>query len=188
MKNKKILDRIAQIVANEHKMEVHEIFENTRRRDLTDIRSMFHYLAHKYSEESLQSIGNYSFLAGRDKPHNHASVLHGKNKIMSFVVYDRDIAERVERMENRVIDYTNNSKHFKKRKQTQITKIVDLVFADKDEDFINMIYQVVTKSYRSKDKSTLKQCIRHLDQKYYEGIYQTTQNDSGVGVVQGSEN
>lgn len=188
MKNKKILDRIAQIVANEHKIEVADIFQNTRKRNVSDVRSMFHYLAQKYSEESLQSIGDYSFLAGREKPHNHASVLHGKNKIISLAVYDREIAEKLDRMESKVIEYTNNSKHFKKRKQTQITKIVDLVFADKDEDFINMIYQVVTKSYRSKDKSTLKQCIRHLDQKYYERVYQATQNDSGLGVVQGSEN
>ena len=87
-KKYKSLEIIAKIIADKHNKTPDFIFFDTRVREIIDLRSMFFYFATRYTRLSLSDIGKFSQYMGRDKPHNHASVLHNANKICDMITVD----------------------------------------------------------------------------------------------------
>jgi chromosomal replication initiation ATPase DnaA len=55
-----VIESIAKAVADYYGMEASMLFQNTRRRDVTDKRAIFHFLCHKHTDLSLQQIGRFA--------------------------------------------------------------------------------------------------------------------------------
>ncbi len=183
MKNKKILDRIAYIIADAKGVEPTYMFQNNRKQDVTDMRSIFHYITVRNTKETLSAIGQYSKTMGREKGHDHASVLHGKRKIESLMQFDKKLSRDVQEIEDRVLWVVNSEAFIARKKQKQINEIIDLVFQEEDETFIDLLYGFIGRAYSNKNTETINIFIDFLNSLDDEGIHQTTQDNSGVGVV-----
>jgi len=183
MKNKRNLDKIANIIAEHEDVEPSFMFQNNRKREVTDTRSIFHYMSAKYSQESLASIGKYSQIAGRNAPHNHASVLHGKRKVENIMQFDKKFCRKIEKIEDKVRRFIDTENYYKERNQKQVREIIDFIYEQNDDNLIDLIHKLMLSAYKSKSEESIIECITILEKAENEGIYKATQNDTSVGVV-----
>ncbi len=85
------------------KIDQEEMKGKARFRELVDARHIFCYLAyHSISEHTLKEIGNF---INKD----HATVLHGKNKIADLIQSDRGIHEKVETLKGMLGRFTSEA-------------------------------------------------------------------------------
>ena len=147
------LDVISEIIQKKHKVESSYIFQNTRQRDVSDLRKVFFYMAKEFTKLSLQCIGDYSKYRGRGKSHNHATVLYNANAVKDWMSIDKAYKHYIDDLANEI-------------KYAEITQ----------------------KLYENKDLiGNLADTINELviNKLSDEGIHQTTQEDSRLGMVQG---
>ena len=183
MKNKKVIDRIAAIVADHNHVKPEYMFQNNRKQDVSDIRSVFQYMCTKYTKETLSDIGMYSKIMGRKRHHDHASVLHSKKKITALIQFDKKLRISVNEIEEKVLRVVDSEAFKTKKKQKQINEIIDVVFEEEDERFIELIHNFIGKAYHNRNEENILKCIDFLNTIKDEGIHQTTQDNIGVGVV-----
>lgn len=88
------LNVIAKNVCDYFNIETIDLVRNTRKVEVIKARHFFFYFAHKLSGKSYESIGDYTEKElGRSTPYNHASILHGKRNIESFINLYEDYNE-----------------------------------------------------------------------------------------------
>lgn len=77
-------------------MDPLEIFQKTRKGTVVFPRQLFHYLAAKWTANTLAKIGNYGNEAYRSGYYDHATVLHSK-KLISNLLYinDKEVCESI---------------------------------------------------------------------------------------------
>lgn len=183
MKNRKVVDRIAAIVADHNHVRPEYMFQNSRKQDISDIRSVFQYMCTKYTRETLSDIGMYSKIMGRKRHHDHASVLHSKKKITSLIQFDKKFRINVGEIEEKVLKVVDNEAFKAKKKQKQINEIIDVVFEEEDDRFIELIHDFIGKAYHNRNEENILKCIDFINTIKDEGIHQATQDNTGVGVV-----
>jgi len=70
-------------------MDTEKIFANHRKREVVEVRQLLFYLIRKHCKLSLHAIGLLPQCFGIDKSYNHATVLHGCNRIQDRVDVER---------------------------------------------------------------------------------------------------
>ena len=183
MKNKKIVDRISIIVSEYYNVSRHYMFQNNRKQDVADLRSIFHYMCARLTKETLSDIGKYSKIMGRNKAHDHASILHGKRKIEGLIQFDKKLRVEVNEIEEKILKVIDHESFKSKKKQKQINEIIDVVFEEEDENFIKLIHSFISKTYKNRSEENIKKYLNIINKIDDEGIHQATQNNIGLGVV-----
>ena len=184
-KLKNQFDIIAKVIAEHHHVQPEYLFRNTRRRDVVDLRAMFFYFASRHTTASLNKIGSYSLEMGREKAHNHATVLYQIKKTKSLMYIDKKFRENVEEIENKLRFYVDYEQLKKDEIQEHRDSIVNLIYSEQDIDFLSALHDVTKSIYE--DRTLLKTfkglaLVRKL-QRGNEGIHKTTPQDTGLGVV-----
>lgn len=88
--------RIIQVVSDEHHLTPNALFYETRRRHIIEPRQIALYLIKLYSFRSLESIGKIALEYKRERPYNHATVLHACKTIENLIKTDVEIKTKVE--------------------------------------------------------------------------------------------
>lgn len=188
-KKYKSLKIIAKIIADKHEKTPEFIFFDTRVREIIDLRSMFFYFATRYTRLSLADIGKFSQYMGRSKPHNHATVLHNANKICDMITVDRELREKINELENEIKYYVDYDRYWFDEISNYKKIIVHQVHKEHDLDFITKFCDITTILHENKEFLGMtadlvqEELNRKLERINDEGIHQTTQEDTGLGVV-----
>ena len=177
-----VLNKIAKIVADEFEVDVEYIFQNTRKHKVTDIRSIFHYMAHKYTSKTLQKIGDYSMDMGRGEPHNHATVLYGYQKCRRLIDVDKEFRENVKNIQDKVERQLTYERYVNKKSSLVITSIIDRIFYKTDYEYLESVDTLLNLLYFAEDKNDINKLIA-IQKATNEGIHQAPSDDSGLGVV-----
>jgi len=177
-----VLHKIAKIIADEFQVEPTYIFQNTRKHKVTDMRCIFHFMAHKYTSNTLQKIGEFSEIMGRGEPHNHATVIYGYNKVKRLVEVDKEFKEKVLNIVEKVERQLTYDRYVNKKSSLTISNIIDRIFFEDDYEYLDSLDSLINLLYENKNKSDIDQLI--LQQKATnERVHQATSDDSGLGVV-----
>lgn len=185
MDKDKTLLIIAEVIAESKGREAEFLFRNTRRRENVDLRSEFHFFAHKYSRLSLTRIGEFSKVMGRKNPHNHATVIHNRKKVKDFSSISKKYNERIGRLDDKIktlVDYENGAERvLNENKQ----KIVSYIYQDSDSEFIELFYELTKLNYETKNKQLLSEFINKTKNiaEQNEGIHKTAPLNTQLGVV-----
>jgi hypothetical protein len=108
------VERILSTVCSHLKVDSEEIKGRSRVRKIADARHIFCYLAYHSSDNpTLKEIGN---LISKD----HASVLHGKNKIVDLVTTDRRTNETIEALRVKLGRFSDDDVENKKITQAHV--------------------------------------------------------------------
>lgn len=186
-KLKNQFDIISKVVAEHHGVQPEYLFRDTRLRAVVDLRAMFFYFASRHTNASLNKIGSYSIIMGRETPHNHATVLYQIKKTKSLMYIDRKFRENVEEIENKLRFYVDYEQLKKDEIQEHRDSIVNLIYSEQDIDFLSALHDITKSIYE--DRVLLKTfkglALIKKHQRDNEGIHKTTQKDTGLGVVQG---
>ena len=176
MEKNKTLLIIAEVVAESSGREAAFLFKNTRKRENVDLRSEFHFFAHKYSRLSLTKIGEFSMLMGRRTPHDHSTVIHNRKKVEDYLSVNKKYKDRIQRLNEVIkslVDYeTGAERRSNERKQ----EIVSYIYQDSDSEFIELFYELTKLQYETKNKQLLSEFINIIKNKaeQNEGIHKTT--------------
>ena len=68
-----------------------DVFENTRKIEIVEVRSLLAFILYKYEKMKLQQIAE--FFQSQGKTSSHSSVLHAVNTFETNVQYNRKIGE-----------------------------------------------------------------------------------------------
>jgi chromosomal replication initiation ATPase DnaA len=101
------LDVISSIIQKKHKVDSSYIFQNTRQRDVCDLRKVFFYMAKEFTTLSLQCIGDYSKYRGRGESHNHATVLYSTSAVKDWMSVDIKYKEYIDDLANEIKFYVD---------------------------------------------------------------------------------
>lgn len=95
------LNHIAEVIADFYKMEVHELFLNTRRREIAYKRQMFFHFAERYFQFQLNhtTIGYFPIQHG-GRVFDRNTVRHAIKTVQDTIEYDKIL-----RNEYNIIDY-----------------------------------------------------------------------------------
>lgn len=167
------IQAIAYAVAHHYKIKVSDLFEDTRKRSVSDKRSVFFFFAYKYSGRTLTEIGEFAIAYGRRVPYNHATVIHSYKKITELKEFDRTIADDVQTLENYIVMNILTEKQrladsFYKRQE-----IIRDLYQEQDMEYVDLVYQLLKVLNTDKNKDRLVKSIEHYKTLYHEGIHKT---------------
>ena len=89
------LKLISELICQYYNLQEFQIFSKSRIRDLVIPRQMFHYLARKYTNETLNNIATYSPF----RYFTHANVLYSKKTIDNLSSYSNVVMQDVKYFE-----------------------------------------------------------------------------------------
>ncbi|AGO47417.1 DnaA protein [Cellulophaga phage phi19:3] len=89
-------DFILKLVCEYNEITPEVLFSNTRKRDLIYTRQKFFYLCYRFTKPSLKEIGKISKENGRNRVHDHASVLHGYKTISDHYETYKDLKQEID--------------------------------------------------------------------------------------------
>ena len=162
-----VIHNIAQAVAEYYDMPIEKLFENTRKRTVTDKRAIFHFLCHKHTDLSLQQIGNFSEVYGR-KPYNHATVIHNIKKCRTLVKVDKRFSIDLLHLDA----YVTKNIIVKKEKEVLINQNIQLMlerwFESESREYLECLSDIAEILHSQQDLNVVRKWIDT-----YEGIYQT---------------
>jgi hypothetical protein len=182
------LDVISEIIQKKHKVDSSYMFQNTRLRDVSDLRKVFFYMAKEFTKLSLQCIGDYSKYRGRGKSHNHATVLYNANAVKDWMSIDTAYKHYIDDLANEIKFYVDYEQYQLDECNKYKKQIVSHIYKDDNLDFLIKYAEIAQKLYENKDLiGNLADTINELviNKLSDEGIHQTTQEDSRLGMVQG---
>ncbi len=107
--DEKISKTLVNQVCNFYRISDKDLFSKTRKREIVIPRQVFFYLCKKHTKLSLSKIGLISLKYGRKKELDHASVLHGINKIKNTSSTEKSLLKSVELLDKLITpekDYT----------------------------------------------------------------------------------
>lgn len=188
-KRYKDLEIISKIIAKKYNKTPESIFEKTRVREIIDLRGMFFYFATRHTTLSLNDIGKFSLLMGRDKQHHHATVLHSVNRVYDMMFTEKDFRETIDELDNEIKYYVDYDRlHYD---QISIYKkiISNKVHQEQDLDFLSKFSGLTTILYENKEFLDItadlvqEKLTRKLQKITDEGIHKTAQEDIRLGMV-----
>jgi hypothetical protein len=183
----KTLDIISDIIERRHDKEKGYLFRDTRRREVADLRKMFFYFAQKFTRLSLQAIGDYSKVRGRNSPHNHATILYSVRVVKDIADVDKDFRKELQELENEIKFYADYEQYMFDEANIYKKRIVRKIYEEEDLNFLLKYSQITENLYENKNlvdilADKVNEVVT-LDRINNEGIHKTTQEDSGLGVV-----
>jgi hypothetical protein len=181
-----VLDTISDIITKKHKKEKDFLFLDTRRRDVCDLRKIFFYMATEFTKMSLQTIGNYSQYRGREKPHNHASILYSAARVKDWMSVDRSYKDEIEELRNEIKYYVDYDQYIYDQANVYKKNIAKKAYEEDDIWFIERVSKITDKLYENKNLADiLADKINEVItiHKRNEGLHQATQEDTRLGVV-----
>ena len=92
-----LLDTIIKIVAQHYSVSLNDIRSKKRHQDIAVVRQVAFYMMKKFSNSSLQAIGNY--IGGRD----HSTVIHAIGKVESLRETSTPFAQKLKMIEQEII-------------------------------------------------------------------------------------
>jgi len=100
------IETIQSIVCNHYGITPKTLFKASRKREIIEVRHIFHYLAKKYTRQTYKKIGGYS-------NRNYATVMHSVNHINDMKFTDKNfelVVEEIEIYVNELSDILKNHK------------------------------------------------------------------------------
>lgn len=88
--NKEIIDKIINEVCKYYSFTPIEVFNETRKKEIVQVRQLCQYLILKYTKLSLHKVGEVSSYYGRKRKHNHATIIHSVKEVEYRVETDLD--------------------------------------------------------------------------------------------------
>lgn len=87
------MDRVdvLNVVCDYFGITPYELFQNTRSREVVYQRFFYFLFCRKYTKQSTFKIGDLAVKYGRNKPLDHATVLHGVNTMYDLIRYDKPL-------------------------------------------------------------------------------------------------
>lgn len=184
-----VLDIISEIISKHYQKDKNYLFQDTRRREVSDIKKVFMYMARMYTKYSMDTIGQYFKDRGRLKKHNHATVLYSVTKVEDWISIDKEYAEEINELSNE-IKYYIDYERFVKDKTNDIKKnIVKKLYNEYDLKFIEVFSKITDYLYENKElidfmaEEIDEIADETINKMEYEGLYKITQKDLGLGVV-----
>ena len=164
MKTNVILS-IATAIADYYDIEVSSLFANTRKRDITDKRAIFHFLCHKHTDLSLQDIGRFAEKFDRTA-YNHATVIHNIKKSKTLMKVDKRFAIDLLHLDA----YVTKNVIVKKEKEILINKNIQLMlerwFEQESKEYLDCLSSIAEILHTEEDLSKIKIWIGQ-----YEGVH-----------------
>ena len=182
-KNRKELPHIAKIIGYANKVKPEFLFQNTRKADVVHLRSLFHYMAKKLTRKTLKEIGDFSMKMGRPHGHHHASVLHAYHKIKGYAQIDKSFAKKLDQLEERISKVLFLEKFNSRKAIEHCEFIINQIMDEDDNEWLEALHDLISDLYKEKRKQDIVDLRNELIIKYNERIYQTSQDDTGMGVV-----
>lgn len=177
-----VLHKVAKIVADRFEVEPKYIFQNTRRHKVTDIRSIFHFMSNRYTNQRLQRIGEFSQLMGREEPHSHASIIYSCKKVKSLYAVDKKFKEDVDFISDKIEKQLTYDKYVTKKSSLTISNIIDRIFYENDYEYLDALDILISLLYEHKDITDIFSLIEK-QKATNERVHQATSDDSELGVV-----
>lgn len=181
-----VLDTISNIIVKKHEKEKDFLFLDTRRREVCDLRKVFFFMATEFTKMSLQTIGNYSKYRGRKNPHNHASILYSVAKVRDWMSIDKVYKQEIEDLKNEIKYYVDYEQYVFDQANVYKKNIAKKAYEEEDLWFIERVSKITDKLYENKNLADiLADKINEVItiHKRNEGLHQTTQEDTRLGVV-----
>ena len=109
-----------------------DVFENTRKIEIVEVRSLLAFILYKYEKMKLQEIAE--FFQSQGKTSSHSSVLHAVNTFETNVQYNRKIGDWLTYLTKSSKDLNYDSKrefvkfkanHLNNEDINKIVKIID---------------------------------------------------------------
>ena len=181
MKNS-VLHKVAKIVADRFEVKPEYIFQDTRRHKVTDMRAIFHYMSNRYTSKRLQTIGQFSQIMGREKPHNHATIIYAIKKVKKLYSVDAKFKHDVDFISDKIEKQLTYDKYVSKKSSLTISNIIDRIFYEDDYEYLDKLDQLISLLYEYKDIGDIYELIER-QKATNEGIHQAASDDTGLGVV-----
>tara|TARA_R110002012_G_scaffold185786_1_gene352368 strand:+ start:162 stop:461 length:300 start_codon:yes stop_codon:yes gene_type:complete len=96
---KKIFDKYANAIASEFHLSIEEVFEKSKRSDITTARQMLYYLCF---ERPLRIASIRRFLAEYGYDLSHSNILHNYRKGKEKIDSDPDYKELIKKIQNEI--------------------------------------------------------------------------------------
>jgi len=162
-----VIQSIASAVADYYGIEESKMFQNTRRRDITDKRAIFHFLCHKHTDLSLQEIGrfaeNYDRIA-----YNHATIIHNIKKSRNLMKVDKRFAIDLLHLDA----YVTKNIIVKKEKEIVINKNIQMMlerwFEYESREYLDCLSLIAEILHKEENLDNIKTWIDS-----YEGVHKT---------------
>ena len=101
-KEKQKAVKIGKVVSDFYEMNLTEVFEKTRKREITIKRQLIFYLCRKHTTLSFQNVsGAFNFYI-KGKTYDHATVLHSCNVVQNIMDTNKNFRKEVEFIESKV--------------------------------------------------------------------------------------
>ena len=155
---------IIDVVSTFYGVNPTEIFENTRKLKFRKPRQIIHYLVKLNTKKSLSDIGKISIIYGREKQHDHASVLHSCKVVNDYLDTDSVFREEIKDINIIIRSRTNSTTkldidHFEKK---QIQQYYEDLLLEKENQIkiLNSTIEIVKKNIStSTNNNHIKQLL-----------------------------
>jgi hypothetical protein len=173
-----LLKSIAVAVSEYQGVDIETMFSAKRDRKLADLRSIFHYLGKKYTSCSLAYIGAVALEYGREKPHDHSTVLHSCKKVKRLASVDKEFGRQLNMIEGHIRNHVLTADAAKSEIYGAFQDIMNSSAIDDDVLYLETMSRVLRMISETTNKGELTKLLA-----YYEGIHQAAPADNGLGVV-----
>ncbi|WP_228853268.1 helix-turn-helix domain-containing protein [Aegicerativicinus sediminis] len=89
------LKHIANIIGEEYGIPPSDYFMETRKREFTEPRQVFYYIARETTGFSFSRLADFAASFGRSKPHSHCTVLHSVKLVEGAIAIYPEYRHRV---------------------------------------------------------------------------------------------
>ena len=154
-----------------------------KKRDLAAAKTPIRRRKKAENQKTLKEIGDFSMKMGRPHGHNHASVLHAYHKIKGYAQIDKSFAKKLDQLEERISKVLFLEKFNSRKAIEHCEFIINQIMDEDDNEWLEALHDLISDLYKEKRKQDIVDLRNELIIKYNERIYQTSQDDTGMGVV-----
>lgn len=142
-KQEKQLRSVLEIVSEEYNIAHKKIFSESRATSIREPRQIFHYLCVQHTYCTLEQIGDFSKLMGREEAHSHATIINSVRKIKNHMEFNPQFYSFIKNLETRLINKMLGEFEIKSDVYTQ-QRIAEESFVAANKDFISKIKKLVS--------------------------------------------
>jgi hypothetical protein len=139
---------ICNFVSDWHNMDAEKIFANHRKRESVEARHLLFYLIRKNTRLSFQDIGLLPHVFGINRSYNHATVLHGYNRVR-----DRIDVERLFRFQMKI---------YNDQIESTMKKNVKIQDQDKYPEHLSELMQCLNEKKEHREVALLAMYLRKI--------------------------
>ena len=136
MKKKINIRRVSKIANKINNLSGINIFDNTRKREYVEARSLLSFVLRRYEKMTLIQIRDFYRLNGKDM--NHATVIHGVKNFNIFKQYNTDLMDWLNVISDDIGEYNNEAKR-------ELIKLKLNYISNKDVDELALVVDEMTK-------------------------------------------